>query len=319
MDADKMKQTFLRESEEIFQEHENLSKEQMKIYERQLSLKKKIVESKKTGQRIIDLGAASPDTLKVVSETIPRLNAVNFSILNPGPSFIRYFLGDVNSLVLSGGPQRRYSFKKEYESFKYKFTLWNLPLALILLFVSRFRVLDTLYQVFLLYFYVTLALRECILIVNGSNIRQWWIWHHYLSIVLCTVMITWASTVEYSIFRLQFMVFSVYNAILMMVQYVYQSRRLYVMTSLGKAGQMDVVSTDTPQVSMLNFLIPLVFGGHAQQALLSLRLGYYIVANGFTVTWQIYACAALFGIIFYGNFYTTLIVVKKKYSMMKKR
>lgn len=259
-----------------------------------------------------------PDQLKEISDTIPRLNSINNSILNPGPTFIRYFLGDVNSLVLSGGQQRRYSFKKEYESFKYKFTLWNLPMAIILVFFSKFRVFDTLYQVFLLYFYVTLALRECILIVNGSNIQQWWIWHHYLSIVLCIVIITWASTYEYSLFRLQFMIFSVYNAFVMLVQYVYQSRRLYVMTSLGKAGQMDVVSTDTPQVSMLNFLIPLLFIGHFQQFLLSLRLSYYIVTNYFAVGWQVYACSILFGLIFFGNFYTTLIVVRKKYSNMKK-
>lgn len=37
-------------------------------------------------------------------------------------------------------------------------------------------------QAWLLYYYVTLALRENILNVNGSFIKPWWILHHYVSI-----------------------------------------------------------------------------------------------------------------------------------------
>jgi len=305
-------------TQSIIEENKQVTQDQLAFYEKQTTLKKRISEYQKQGHRLLQQKELTPSDKDTFKKNLSILASIQKSILNPGPLFIRMFLGSVNSLVLSGGPQRRYAFKKEYESFKYKFTLWNLPLSILLLFISQYRVLDTLYQVYMLYFYVTLALRECILIVNGSNIRQWWILHHYLSIVVCSVMITWVSSADYLRFRLQFMVFSVYNAALMLVQYVYQSRRLYVMTSLGKAKQMDVVSADTPQTSMLNFLIPLLFIGHAQQALLSLRLGVYaFYTSGFNADWQVYAFFLLLGIIFYGNFYTTVLVVRKKYSAWK--
>jgi hypothetical protein len=35
--------------------------------------------------------------------------------------------------------------------------------------------------VWLCYFYVAMALRECVLLVNGSHIRSWWISHHIWS------------------------------------------------------------------------------------------------------------------------------------------
>jgi hypothetical protein len=37
------------------------------------------------------------------------------------------------------------------------------------------------YFAWLCYFYVAMALRECVLLVNGSHIRSWWISHHIWS------------------------------------------------------------------------------------------------------------------------------------------
>ena len=44
--------------------------------------------------------------------------------------------------------------------------------------------------VWLLYFYCSMALRENVLMVNGSNIRPWWIRHHYWSIFTCFLFLT---------------------------------------------------------------------------------------------------------------------------------
>ncbi len=38
-----------------------------------------------------------------------------------------------------------------------------------------------MYLVWLSYFYLAMALRENVLVVNGSHIRPWWITHHYIS------------------------------------------------------------------------------------------------------------------------------------------
>lgn len=42
----------------------------------------------------------------------------------------------------------------------------------------------------LLWFYTCLALRENVLRVNGSNIRNWWINHHYYSVGLALTVLT---------------------------------------------------------------------------------------------------------------------------------
>ncbi|PUZ64636.1 hypothetical protein GQ55_3G158100 [Panicum hallii var. hallii] len=43
----------------------------------------------------------------------------------------------------------------------------------------------------LLFLYTSFALRENVLIVNGSDIRPWWIYHHYLAMVMALVSLTW--------------------------------------------------------------------------------------------------------------------------------
>jgi TMPIT-like protein len=42
----------------------------------------------------------------------------------------------------------------------------------------------------LIYLYLAMASRESLLLLNGSNIRPWWIWHHYLSALTCIIVLT---------------------------------------------------------------------------------------------------------------------------------
>jgi hypothetical protein len=51
------------------------------------------------------------------------------------------------------------------------------------------RPVEVMFQLWMLYYYVSLALRENILRVNGSNIKTWWIVHHYLSIAIAFCML----------------------------------------------------------------------------------------------------------------------------------
>jgi hypothetical protein len=46
-----------------------------------------------------------------------------------------------------------------------------------------------LYLAWVAYFYLTMALRECVLLVNGSQIRPWWVQHHYWSAACSLVML----------------------------------------------------------------------------------------------------------------------------------
>lgn len=72
---------------------------------------------------------------------------------------------------------------------------------------------------FLSYFYMTLAMRENILRVNGSNIKQWWITHHYLSIILVLTMLTWPQSPVYDSYRFWFYLYAVYSGIVQVLQY----------------------------------------------------------------------------------------------------
>lgn len=46
-------------------------------------------------------------------------------------------------------------------------------------------------QAWLLFFYTSLAFRENILRANGSDIRPWWVYHHYLAMAMALVSLTW--------------------------------------------------------------------------------------------------------------------------------
>jgi len=56
------------------------------------------------------------------------------------------------------------------------------------------------YLAWLCYFYVAMAMRECVLLVNGSHIRSWWISHHVWSAAGTLLMLALpiSSPSEYS-------------------------------------------------------------------------------------------------------------------------
>jgi hypothetical protein len=95
------------------------------------------------------------------------------SILNSGDWFMQSFLGTVNSYFLNGSNERRLEFKKEYETFKYNTTIRNIPIILLIGFIIPFfiyrRIFDQAYQLYMAHAYLSLAFRENILKVNGSN------------------------------------------------------------------------------------------------------------------------------------------------------
>jgi hypothetical protein len=56
------------------------------------------------------------------------------------------------------------------------------------------------YLAWLAYFYVSMALRECVLLVNGSHIRPWWIQHHYWSAGCSLLMLALPVTSQSAFF-----------------------------------------------------------------------------------------------------------------------
>ncbi|KAK4800867.1 hypothetical protein SAY86_021354 [Trapa natans] len=110
--------------------------------------------------------------------------------------FLRMFLGPIN--VRASKKDIQLKVKEEYNSYRDRTALLFLlfPSALLMLrswlwngCLPAFPV--QLYQAWLLFLYTGLALRENILRVNGSDIRPWWIYHHYCAMVMALVSLTW--------------------------------------------------------------------------------------------------------------------------------
>jgi hypothetical protein len=136
------------------------------------------------------------------------------------------------------------------------------------------------YLVWLAYFYTSMALRECVLLVNGSAIRAWWIQHHCWSAAGALLMLS--LPVDSVVLRRGaegFLLYCAAQAGVMTIQNRYQRRRMYVRIALGKNSAMDVVSGESSGTSgQLLFLYPLLFGLQLWQ----LRMGLSMVGE----TWR---------------------------------
>jgi hypothetical protein len=87
-----------------------------------------------------------------------------------GSTYVGFWLGEVNIRQYREGERLR--LKHAYEKFRAKTNTIFLLLSLSQLFISIDLVLR-LWLLWLLYYYLTLSLRENILKANGSNIRPW--------------------------------------------------------------------------------------------------------------------------------------------------
>jgi TMPIT-like protein len=83
--------------------------------------------------------------------------------------------------------------------------------------------------VYLIYFYMAMASRESLLLLNGSNIRSWWIWHHYLSALTCIIVLTLpVDSPTLQRFMSGWLQWTVLQAILMLAQNMCATFRYFV-------------------------------------------------------------------------------------------
>lgn len=219
-------------------------------------------------------------------------------------------LGPAN-LVL---PDReRIQYKASYERFKVLATVTHLLLSLILLVVRDQPWLDAVSNFLLLYAYSTMTLREHILRSNGSSMQRWWVWHHYLCVVLAGTLLVWPSGGSYHEMRRHLLTFMVYISTVQILQYRYQMNRLYTLRALSRIGPMQT-TTDSASVHLFNslaFLLPFILLGHLVQFYTAYKFGRLAIITEFR-EWQIIAIGVLFGLIATGNISTTLYTVIQK-------
>jgi hypothetical protein len=246
--------------------------------------------------------------------------------------FLRMLLGPAN--VRATRKDSRYKVKEEYNAYRDRTAVMFLAFPVILLILKNriwngcFPALPVqVYQAWLLFFYTSLALRENILRVNGSDIRPWWVYHHYCAMVMALVSLTWGIQGHPSCIRKQqgvrlFLGWAVMQGVAMLLQNRYQRRRLYTRIALGKAGRMDVVWGETAGVKgQLWVLYPLLFILQGFQFFIGILLLKTAILEDES-EWQMVVCGLLLILMACGNFVNTVatLVAKAKIkSKMKKK
>ncbi|KAL0340906.1 UNVERIFIED_CONTAM: Transmembrane protein [Sesamum radiatum] len=236
--------------------------------------------------------------------------------------FLRMFLGPIN--VRANRKDVKLKVKEEYNNFRDRTAYLFLFLPTLLLMLRSW-IWDgclpalpvQLYQAWLLYLYTGLALRENILRVNGSDIRPWWIKHHYCAMAMALISLTWEIERGPDCAQKQrgvelFLKWAIMQGVAMILQNRYQRQRLYTRIALGKARRMDVVWGETAGVQgQLLLLCPILFvlqGFEAYVGVLLLK----IALAGFSSDWQVITCGLLLIIMAVGNFANTVQTLMTK-------
>ncbi|RWR80885.1 transmembrane protein 120 [Cinnamomum micranthum f. kanehirae] len=234
-------------------------------------------------------------------QEMKRYYAVKKAFVSNG-TFLKKFLGPINVRAMRKDVQL--NVKKEYNSYKDRtaFLFLLFPSTLLLLrawlWNGCFPVLPVqLYQAWLLFLYTSLALRENILRVNGSDIRPWWIYHHYCAMLMALTSLTWEIKGEPDCAHKQkgvqlFLAWAMMQGVAMLLQNRYQRQRLYTRIALGK-------------------------GFEAYIGLLLLKTA----VAGVVSEWQVIVCGMLLVVMAAGNFINTVrtLMVKLRFKAKMKR
>uniref|UniRef100_A0A672H083 Transmembrane protein 120A-like n=1 Tax=Salarias fasciatus TaxID=181472 RepID=A0A672H083_SALFA len=237
---------------------------------------------------------------------------------HPSRLYLSLVLGNVNVTLLN--KQSKFAYKDEYEKFKLVLTVILFVFSFTCRFLFSYRALDALFNFLLVWYYCTLTIRESILISNGSRIRGWWVFHHYVSTFLSGVMLTWPEGALYQMFRNQFISYCLYQSFVQFLQYYYQSGCLYRLRALGERHNMDL-TVEGFQSWMwrgLTFLLPFLFFGQSWQLYNSITL-FKMSQLPECKEWQVAMCGCSYLVLFLGNFLTTLGVVYQKYTSNKSK
>ncbi|XP_051767360.1 ion channel TACAN isoform X2 [Ctenopharyngodon idella] len=303
---------------ECLQEWEDLEKDYQQVQETHRLYKQKLEEVSKLQDSCSSSIARQRKKLKDLSESLEECRAT----VNPE---------DVNKIdeILDSIKERpnvffemeaflpkknEFAYKDEYEKFKLYLTSLLLMFSFTCRFLVSYRVVDALFNFLLVWYYCTLTIRESILINNGSKIKGWWVFQHYVSTFLSGVMLTWPDGELYQIFRNQFLSYSMYINFVQFLQYYYQSGCLYRLRALGERHNMDL-TVEGFQSWMwrgLTFLLPFLFLGHFFQLYNGIIL-FQMAQLPEWKEWQVLMCGSTFLVLFMGNFFTTLGVVYHKY------
>jgi len=209
--------------------------------------------------------------------------------------------------------KEKYRYKDEYEKFKFYCSVLMLFFSSSLYFFISSRVPDALFSYLLLWYYCTLTIRENILIQNGSKIKGWYFIHHYVAVALSAIFVLWSDQASYQQFRPCFILFSMYQSCVQLMQCYYQRGCLYRLRALGERDDMDITGEGFRSWMWkgLSFLLPFLFIGQFWQLYNSYTLYTIAKQHNFQV-WNVIALSLIFFVLFLFNFLTLISVLLQK-------
>lgn len=227
---------------------------------------------------------------------------------------LQFAVGNINVTLPKMVDRMRY--KADYENFKLKMTILGLIWSALLIFLGRkSRIFEAFFQAVICWYYSTISLREHILIANGSRIKRWWLIHHYLSIFLAAILLTWPGGEAYDMFFPTFHYLALYIEMVQLLQFKYQTQRLYRLRALGKADMMDITAEGIQLKGSLTLLVPFLLIGQMWQLYVSYVL-YNYIQEGYT-DWQIPYTSVVYFVLAVGNIYSTIASVIHKIRRQK--
>lgn len=288
----------------------------MDAYERLLGLR----------QELFELSEKTEKTKTSIKKTLKELKRKKINSPNISAAITKASAEVSTSTVLhlSLGigevklPERlKYKYKSDYETFKLTSTIAVTCLTLMNLLLFNSKIMDTIQILTQMYIYSTLTIREHILINNGSNIKKWWIIHHYICIVITAMMLTCPEE-AFSLIRNPVLKFLFLLSCSQLVQYQYQMRRLYILRALKKADPLEITS-DVMNVSLIANLWVAV-GILVLFQFIQMYVSYYIYSLHSKYAWTYYQPligAALICLMAFGNMFTIFYTCYKKWTSRK--
>uniref|UniRef100_A0A5S6QMM0 Transmembrane protein 120 homolog n=1 Tax=Trichuris muris TaxID=70415 RepID=A0A5S6QMM0_TRIMR len=267
-----------------------------------------LVETVKAASLPEDVRREKLDTLEDMSIRLAEM-AHHFPRENNG-IYLDIILGQINVSILN--KLQRFRYKDDYEKFKLRVTIILFVFAPFVCYFHQ-RVLDAAYNFFLVWYYCTLTIRESILRCNGSRIKGWWLFHHYVSAVLSGILLTWPDGECYQKSRLQLLLLSCYMSFVQVLQCNYQRGCLYRLRALGRRYSMDITveGFHSWMFRGLTFLLPFLIVGYIYQLYIAYTL-YLASQQAWCPEWQVTALALIFFGVAVGNSLTTAQVCLQK-------
>lgn len=256
------------------------------------------------------------EKLSQISTDISFNQEVLNTLPRPGDYFVRLFFGSSLSFIFKS-KKRKLAFKEEYELFKQQLNFVAIAFSVLLYCVCS-RALDTIFQLFAVYYYCALILRELILRANGSDLKPWWIRHHYISLFVAVVLLTWPETPVYMSFRDQFYAYVFGLGLVQLLQTRYQLARLYPRKVVGKGDQMETVWGELPLFFSrrgLAMLVPCLLAMYGFQY----YNAYVLIPEALNgAEWQAWALSLAFVVASTGNLVTLCIILVHKFLSRRK-